>query len=100
MSVASCLAEGKAIEVLGDRVVVGVPDVSLHRELLDTNDNRRLIEQTMANALGLPRLSVTFRPVAVAVVPPAVAPHPEPYAADIVQAALKLFNAKVVEGRS
>ena len=42
MSVASCLAEGKPLELVGDRLVVGVPDTTIHRELLESPDNRKL----------------------------------------------------------
>jgi len=97
MSIAACLSSGRPLEVVGERVVVGVPDVALHRELLESAANRQRVERAMAETLHLPRVAVMFRPIAVAEVPPPTPPHPEP-PTDIIQSALKMFDAKVVEG--
>ena len=100
MSVAACLGEGKLLELVGERLTIGVPDVSLHRELLESADVRKLIERVAVSVLPTSRLSIHFRAIAVTE-PPAGAPtRADSHAADIVQSALKMFNAKVIEGRS
>jgi DNA polymerase III subunit gamma/tau len=100
MAVASCFSSWKPLELVGDRLVMGIPDNTMHRELLDHNGNKKLVEQIIGEQCGIPRLVVTTRTVEVAAVPPKKAPKEQQRPADIVQAAIEMFNAKVVEKKS
>jgi len=100
MSIAACLSATKPLELVGDRLVIGVPEVTLHHELLETPEHRKLIERVISAKLSLPRVAVTFRAIQIAEVPPPTPPHPEPPAQDIVQSALKMFNAKIIQGHT
>jgi len=97
MSLAAYLMDAKLLHRHQDTVTVGLPGFSLHQEVLNLPDNRRLIDQLFSE-LCQRRVTVQY-----ATLPASTEPSPSPGGAaagaaapPIVQDIVNLFNATVL----
>jgi hypothetical protein len=96
MSLAAYLAHARLMGTEGKTLTIGVPNVSLHQEVLNLIDHRRLIERIWSELSGEP---MTVQYVTVEDEPPAppAASVQEAAAPPIVQDIVNLFNATLID---
>ena len=99
MSLAAYLAEAKPIHFEHGMLTVGLPAVALHQEVLNTADNRRLVDRLLAE-LCHTKVTVQYatlpEPVSsqeASASAPSTAQPPPPIVQDIVN----LFNATILD---
>ena len=97
MSLAAYLADSKPLSQDGPTLTIGLPGFSLHREVLDLAENRRLIERLLGE-LCQGRVTVQYTTLPATEEPSTAAPaNPQAAAPPIVQDIVQLFNATVMK---
>ena len=96
MSLAAYLAESRPIRAEGTSLLVGLPGFALHQEVINHDDNRRLIERLLAELSGQ-AVTVRYETLTESMEPLAAAPASETVGPPMIQDIVKLFNATVVD---
>jgi DNA polymerase-3 subunit gamma/tau len=99
-AIASAFAGSKVVEHTEEAMVIGIRGSSFQLEIAEKKENRELLEQLAAEALGK-RVSVTFRPLTADSGPVSkAAPAKKPAGGGqdpLLKDALNIFNGQIVE---
>ena len=94
MSLAAYLAEAKPLRLESDRLIVGVPGVALHQEVVNHPEHLKLLGAVLSELSGRP-MGIVYDTLPIEAVR-VVAARAGPAVPPVVQDIVKLFNATVV----